>query len=65
MHCLLGQSSLNFIKKKNHAFETYWFTRFPPFSTMFSKGFFLWVIKTLDCVVKGETSLLSYDKFIT
>ena len=29
-----------------------WLPAFPPFSTMFSKGYFLSVIKSLDCVVK-------------
>ena len=32
-----------------------WLPSFSPFTTMFSKGFFLKVIKSQDCVVKSET----------
>ena len=31
-------------------------TAFPPFSTMFSKGFFLMVVNSRDCVVKTTLS---------
>ena len=30
-----------------------WLPAFFPFHTMFSKGFFLWVVKSWDCVVKS------------
>ena len=29
-----------------------WFPGFSPFSTMFLKGLFLWVVESQDCVVK-------------
>ena len=30
-----------------------WLPAFSPFPTMFYKGFFFWVVKSRDCVVKG------------
>ena len=33
--------------------EKCWFPEFSPFPTMFSKGFFLGFVKSLDCVVKS------------
>ena len=35
-----------------------WLLAFSPFHTMFSKGFFFWVIKSRDCMVKSWTKFI-------
>ena len=38
-----------------------WLPAFSPFPTMFSKGFFLGVVKSRDCVVKSEATFFTWQ----
>ena len=40
-----------------------WFPAFSPLPTMFSKGLFLWVIKSRDCLVKSLNFAQSLPQF--
>ena len=50
-----GENVGNAGKSKKHCWKKRkcWLPAFSPFPTMFSKGFFLKVVKSCDCVVKS------------
>ena len=44
--------------------KAYWLPAFSPFPTIFSKGFYPRLFKSLDCMVKGKTLLFSMGNIV-